>query len=189
MSAFLWPKTGNPLSPTFEFDVQDGENRRDPYQWTPHAIEDGGNMADYGDPDPKQFSLSGMITATPWDQPYSLARVTNAYEELAKEADKCDEFHFVGLFFTGTAVIKSINGSHKAAGGDKLDVTIELETIAHPTSSTVDVPPARMKPKVKKRAPAGKKGGASSGTAPGSGSTQKRTSLLKKGTRKAGWFK
>lgn len=144
MSIFIFKKVGgSPFLPDFEFDAVLGEDREDDYKWTRFAVEDEGNISDHGAKEPKKFSASGVITATPFDALPGLAgrdRVSRTLDALVTLADELQIVTLVARWWVVDVVMLKVTSNSGEADGDMLNVTIRFQTVERPTAALVQIP-------------------------------------------------
>lgn len=144
MSIFLFAKVGGSIFiPAFEFDAVLSEDREDDYKWTRFAVEDEGNISDHGAKEPKKFSASGVVTATPFDALPGLAgkdRVSRTLDALVKIADTRQIVTLVARWWVPDVVILNVKSNSGEADGDMLNVTIRFQTVERPLAALTQIP-------------------------------------------------
>jgi len=164
----------------FTFDCELGEDFSAPYQWTDKPIESGASVAKFGVSKPKLFNFEGMITASPFDTGYDPTRIGDQVSLLVSIADKKQPVKVSGAHWAPVVVIGRVGGGRRKGDAEQIPLKVDCKTITIAKVKTVDIPPARMKPKKKKRAPKGKKGGTQTGKPnPGKVTAKRKTLALR----------
>lgn len=164
MTAYLY--TSNPVVPDFEFDAMESERRADSYGVTKFPVESGANITDHVEEGGRKWSLTGIIVAMPLtDSARVPGRLTSVRDALDSLAAKKDVVTMVSGFDVRQVVIANWSNEHGTSSGDSLKISIELEEVKTAGFQFTQIPPGRLKPKVKRRSKGGKGGAVSPKTA------------------------
>jgi hypothetical protein len=137
------------------------------FQVTRRKVEGSGTIADFVASLPKSASLDGRITAMAvGDALPDPAKLSNARDALNELADKRQPVLVLNNLFAGYMAIERAEVSLSADGGKAIMVRINLTRIDTTTVGTAQVPASKLRSKVKRKAAAGKKGGAAKGSDP-----------------------
>jgi len=175
---YAFEKNGNPLAPAFALDATLEETRTDNFTVTKKAIETGANVSDYVWAEPKEYSGSGIITASPLDGFYSKDRIKRQFDALVKLADSRTELTVVFGWWVFDGILSNLVTTSSQSIGDALEFSFTFSEIVQFQYETTDIPPSRLKGKAKRRRGT-KKGTAQTPKTP-TGKNQK-SSLLYKG--------
>jgi hypothetical protein len=164
----------------FEIDLEQDDAADLEIQWTDKPIEDGSEASRFGVTKPNVYSVGGALTETPFDQGFQPTRIQDSWGRLESLAKKKQPLVALMGYLDAEVVIQRVGGRSTSSDGKTYFVNLSMKTIRVGTQKSVDIPPARMKKKVKKRASKAKKGGAQSAKTP-EGSTKKaaKTRALK----------
>ena len=155
---YAFEKNGDPLRPLFTLDATLEERRMDNFTVTRKAIETGANVADYVFAEPKEYSGSGIITATPLGGIASKDRIKEQFDGLTQAADKRTELTVVFGWWVFDAVLSNLETTSSQTIGDALEFSFTFTPITQVQYEVTDIPPSRLKPKVRRKRGAKKKG-------------------------------
>lgn len=151
-------------STLFEFDADTKETRKTIARWTDKPVENGANLSDRGYLPPEQITVEGILTAWPMlgvTNPLHITQLDSALRGIVQALQP------VGLatkWWALEVVLDSVDASQGQGDGEKLRVSIQAHPPNIPTSTYVEIPAAKLKASVKKRAtPKSAKGGAAAG--------------------------
>lgn len=167
MSTSFHENPVNILAPVWETDADLNWSETDKYTATKRKVEGQGDISPYIASTPREAKLDGIVTATTLD-PVTLQpqRLVDSKAKIQALAAKRQPVLVINPMFSGWMAITEVTPSKSAADGQKLKVSISLIEIQTTTAAMAQAPAAKLKPKVKKRAATGKKGGAAKGAAP-----------------------
>lgn len=149
----------------FEIDLEQGDQAAFGVKWTDKPIEDGSEAARFGVTLPKNYTVEGAMTETPFDTGFTPNRIPDAWGRLEALALKKQPLIALMGYLSAEVVIEKGTGRSSSADGKTYFVSLQMKTIRVGTQKSVDIPPARMKPKVRKGGSKTKKGGAQSAKA------------------------
>lgn len=148
----------------FEWDCEQKEDAEHNTEWTEHPVESGAVVSDYGNNKPDIYNVEGYMTATPFGSPIDETRLGDAHEKLKRLRDKRQELTLLAGNWTPTVVITKVGAVQGTDDAGRLLLSASFKTVDRPQPKTVDIPPSRLKPKVRRRASTKtKKGGAATG--------------------------
>jgi len=168
--------------PIFQFDVATQSDQTEPFVWTEFPVDDAAFIAEHGFAKPTTWSVTGLITATPFD-PFApsidLIRLTDMYQALRNLARERQVVRLVDRNEVNDCVISNVSRSHNRDQGEAYEIKIDFQSVERPQLGSAQIPPARLKRRVKRRASPVKKGGAKSGAAPSPKTVKASTLALK----------
>lgn len=151
----------------FEFDADIKEERSGTTKWTDKPVEDGANIADFGNRGPLNFTVSGVITAWPFNALRDPLRVSGADAALESIADAGQPVGLITKWWAREVVIASDKAGADQGKGEALYFSIGCKTIRVPKAEYTQIPPSKLKARVRKRAtPKPTTGGAAAGKTP-----------------------
>lgn len=151
----------------FEFDADLKEERSGSTKWTDKPVEDGANIADFGNRGPLSFRVEGIITAWPFGSPRNPLRVSGADAALEAIADAKQPVGLITKWWAREVVIENDKAGATQGEGEALRFAIGCKTIRVPKAAYTNIPASKLKASVRKRN--NKKppvGGAAAGKAP-----------------------
>jgi hypothetical protein len=158
-----------PFVVAFALDADLNFAEVDAYQTTKRKVEGQGNIADHIASEPLTATVEGLVTAMNLD-PLSAAgggeKLVTARDTIKALAAKKQPLLVINDLFAEYMAITRVEGVQSADGGKALRLRIALGQIEQTTVGTAQVPASRLRAKVKRRAAAGKKGGAAKGSKP-----------------------
>lgn len=174
MSFYLYDEAG---SVVFQWDCELQERGDVTVDWSDHQVESGANVADYGVDKPDTWAAEGLVTATPLGSTVvDDQRVMDALAALQKLAKAKQPVTLVTTWLIAYATITRVSGSQGQGDPRQLTIAADFKEFRLIEPQTVQIPASRLKPKPRPRGGPKKRGGASTGTKPKTGS-----SLAKKG--------
>lgn len=150
----------------FEIDLEQGDQAAVAVKWTDKPVEDGTEAARFGVTMPNNYTIEGALTETPFDTGFTPNRIPDAWARLEALAKKKQPLIALMGFLDSEVVIEKATGRSGSADGKTYFVSLQMKTIRTGTQKSVDIPPARMKQKVRKGGSKTKKGGAQSAKPP-----------------------
>lgn len=165
--------TTNPAVPEFEFDglISDKADLR--FTATKYPIESQGNVTNHVVKEPRTWSVQGIVVSVMLvgvPDPQRLQTKKDALESLALRRD---EAMMVTDTDVAPVVFTSVRAEHGKGDGESLRLSAEVQEIEKTTYAATNVPPSKLKPKIKRRMGNNPKGGVTKGTAP-TGKTEKK---------------
>lgn len=147
-----------------EFDADTKESRQSTAKVTDKPVEDGANLSDMINSDPDKFRLEGQITAWPFDQAADPSRVKKAEQSLRSAMANEQPVGLMTHWWSEQVLLTSVDIGQSAGDGEKVTISIECQTFRLVSPEYTKIPPAKLKPAVRKRATAAPpKGGAAAG--------------------------
>lgn len=133
----------------FAFDCDVSESRDDSWSWTKYAIEAGAEVSDFGVTEPRQYSLSGIVTA--WaaasdDEVFT--RCGDIHAKLVAYANTRQPVTLVCGTWCDDVVITKVSAK-KDQTGEMLSIDITLQSYEVAAYETVEIPPELLAPAVK----------------------------------------
>lgn len=170
--------TGNVI---WEVDCEQSESREASVQWTDKPLEEGANAARYGVTQPEKITIEGIVTAWPFGQRGDVQRITTKEQALIDLMYRKQPVSVVAGYRSSFVVIEGVKSQSQAGDAEQVPFSIQMKTVKIVRPEVTKMPPARIKPKPRKRAATGAKGGKQT-TEPESGATaagakKKRRSL------------
>jgi hypothetical protein len=162
VSTEIYEAPFNLFAPAFEFGVL--LNRGSNHRVTPTSrkIEGEGSITDNAATEPSTWTLSGAVSASAIDpvtfEEQTLANAEQKLKELV--AKKAIVLIQSGDVYNEFALITSAAPSQSVEDGDSLKVDITLQEMRVTAAKTTQIPPSRMRRKVKRKAAAPAQGGA-----------------------------
>jgi len=145
------------------FDV-DGDTKRElEIEWTDKPVEDAATISEYGVSKPRQFSVSGRVTAWPLAG-HDPVRIGSVVADLESIALRRQQVILVTNDFADEIVIAKVSASTSPDDGDQASITIDCRRVDVVRPETTTVPASRLKSSVRPGAAAAPKASAS-GTA------------------------
>lgn len=146
------------MAPEFALDATLEERRVDAYTVTKNPIETGAKISDHVYAEPKEYTCSGLITASPLGQAFSKDRIKRQYDALITAADQGTEFTVVFGWDVFDAVLSNGEKSSDQSIGEALSFSLGFTTVTQVQFQTTQIPAIRLKSKVKRRRGKTKKG-------------------------------
>jgi hypothetical protein len=144
---------------------------------TKRKIEGSGTVSDFIADTPDTASLEGIVTAMSTNPLVpEVNKLATKRDELKQLIDKNQVVLVLNDTFAGYMAMTRAEPTKTVDGGQALRVNLTFEKLELVTTGTTQVPASRLRAKVKRKAAAGKKGGASKGSQP---STKDRSVLAK----------
>jgi hypothetical protein len=144
---------------------------------TKRKIENSGTVSDFIADTPDTASLDGLVTAMAVNPLVpAVNKLTTKRDELKQLIDKNQVVLVLNDRFADYMAITRADVSESADEGKALRVSLALQKMELVTTGTTQVPASRLRSKVKRKAAAGKKGGAAKGSQP---TTDDRSVLAK----------
>lgn len=157
----------NPLAVAFAFDADLNWTETHEYETTDRKVEGKGSIADFIASKPLQATVEGKVTAMNIEPaiptPQKLVNTRDALEQLIAKKQIVLVLNdlFAGYMgMTRAEIIKSVDG------GQSITARIGFKRIEQTIAATAQVPASKLRAKVKRKAAAGKKGGAAKGGKP-----------------------
>jgi hypothetical protein len=167
MSTSIYENPADLLAPSWETDADLNWVETDTYQPTKRKVEGIGTISDFIASMPREAELEGILTAATLDpvtlQPQRLVDLKNKIQALAA---KKQVVLVINPDYEGYLAITKVQPKKSAEDGHSLKVSISFQEIERTITATAQVPASKLKPKVKRRAASGAKGGAAKGRAP-----------------------
>jgi hypothetical protein len=158
-----------PFVVAFAMDADLNFTEIDAYQTTKRKVEGKGTISDFVASQPLTATVEGKITAMNLD-PLSGAggteKLSTARDNIKALAAKAQPVIVINDTFAEYMVITRVERVESADGGKAINLRIALEQLEQTTVGTAQVPASRLRAKVKRKAGAGKKGGAAKGSKP-----------------------
>jgi hypothetical protein len=157
----------DPFNVAFAVDADLVWGETQPFQITKRKVEGSGSIADFIASLPRTANVEGRITAmnlpgaTPDPQ-----KLSNARDALQALADKCQPVLVLSGIYAGYLGIERTEVNISVDGGKALTARVNLTRIETTEVGTANVPASKLRAKVKRKAAAGKKGGAAKGSKP-----------------------
>lgn len=161
----------------FTIDLEQDDSAEVNVNWTDKPIEDGSEASRFGVTMPDNYSIAGVLTETPFDLGFQPNLIPDAWNRLKALAKKKQPLIALMGYLDDKVVIEKASGRSGAGDGKSYFVSLQMKTIRTGRQKSVDIPPARMKKKVKKRNSKTKKGGAQSAK-PSEGKIKKRQKTM-----------
>lgn len=157
---YMYEKGGNPLSPLLAADATMDESRTDTYTATKYPIEAQANISDYVVKEPKEYNCTVRLTASRLGREFSKDNVKSQLDALVQKADARTELSVVFDWWVFDAIVTNITSNHSFDIGEGLEISLTFQTIERAQFQTTQIPPSRLKSKVKRKRANTKKGAA-----------------------------
>lgn len=145
----------------FVFDADTEESRDDSWTWTKYAIESGAEVSDFAVRQPREYSLSGIVTAWSAGSDEEVwTRLTDVHARLVDFANTKQPVTMVCGTWLDDVVITKVSAKKSTDTGEALEITISLQSYEIAEYETVEIPSDLLAPKVKASAQTAKDGGA-----------------------------
>jgi hypothetical protein len=125
----------------FRFDAPTKETRRDPYKATRYAIESGAEVSDFVIEEPKELSLSGVVSA--WyarDDDERETRLQDVHGALVALADARQPVTAVCGTWVFPALITRVDATKSHDTGEALEIEIALQNYVLVEYEDVEIP-------------------------------------------------
>lgn len=163
MSTEIYEAPFNLFAPAFSFSALSQRSAKHAVTTSGKKIEGEGEIKDRVATTPSEWTLQGRVKANELDpatlQAQPLANAQKRLEELIKK--KAIVLILSGDVFNEYALLTSVEPSQSTADGDTLVVSLTFQEMRITQLGTTQIPPSRMRRKVKRKAAAPAKGGAS----------------------------
>lgn len=160
-------EANNPLAVAFACDADLNWGNVLEFPTTTRKVEGKGDTADFISSKPELATLDGVVTAMTIEpaipSPQKLANEVSRLKELAK---KRQIVLVIGELFNGYLGITRVEIGKAVDDGHSFNAKITFTEIETTTTGTAQVPASKLKSKVKRKAAAGKRGGAAKGSKP-----------------------
>lgn len=160
-------EVSNPLAVAFACDADLNWGEVNEYPTTTRKVEGKGEISDFISSKPLIATLDGKVTAMTIDPaPASPQKLVNTKSALQELAAKRQIVLVIGELFNGYLGITRVEIAKGVDDGYSFNAKLTFTEIEQTTTGTAQVPASKLRSKVKKKAGASKKGGASKGSKP-----------------------
>lgn len=157
----------NPLAVAFACDADLNWGEVQEFPTTTRKVEGKGDISDFIASKPLVCTLDGKVTAMAIDPaPANPQKMVNEKSKLQELAKKRQVVLVLGELFNGYLGMTRVEIAKGADDGKSFNAKITFQEIETTSTGTAQVPASRLRPKVKRKAATGKKGGAAKGGRP-----------------------
>ncbi|PIV98557.1 MAG: hypothetical protein COW42_13955 [Deltaproteobacteria bacterium CG17_big_fil_post_rev_8_21_14_2_50_63_7] len=132
---------------TFDAELEEGTSLE--LEVTKYAIELGGNASDFVAKNPRNYNVSGVVTATPLLGLPSMQRVADALDEVIAIANARQIVQLVAGLWSASAVLTKVDAKRTPETGEALEIAVEAQVVETFVGETTTIPPDLLAPKVK----------------------------------------
>ena len=151
--------TTTPFDPIFEFDGTITETTEKGYNVSKHPIEEQGEVPNYVLSEPRSWSIEGLVSSVQLAGVVSPTRMQDAKAAIEELADREDMVTLVLPDDEAEVIFKNVRCERTADGGEKYQISCELQEARMVMFATTQVSPSKLRAKRRRRTSNNPKGG------------------------------
>lgn len=151
--------TNTAFDPIFELDGTVTETTEKGYNVSKHPIEEQGEVPNYVLSEPRTWSIEGLVSSVQLAGVVSPTRMQDAKAAIEELADREDRVTMVLPDDEADGIFKNVRCERTADGGEKYQISCELQEARMVMFATTKVSPSKLRAKRRRRTSKNQKGG------------------------------